>query len=742
MSVDSKIEPPAIQTGHAPRRCGERRVKPPGMAARVCFHAPLAALIACVLTNVMAHEQEAPQPLRAKLTAPKTILPFTLTVAKVTPQFLPDYLDPFTHPSPSGQWSDFPISTVMIDGELWIIYKNGYSGKVIRYKGTQIENAVRQPDGTLNPSHPTHGTVVHPYLLGGMWFDPAEKKLCAPMHCEYPAPTSGDGIVLRQTHLATSTDKGLTWKYEGPLLTGDTTIPPFANSGSHWDGGDGDFYLYVDEPGGYFYIFTTFYMWPKTGVNAPYFMRHRAARCKISDKMASGKWQRFYNGGWTEPGIKGKSSYVEAHRVIYSSYLKKYIGFNYGSGLTFCDDLARQDWSPCLKIPGSCWGTQKNLEITPWDPEAASPWVCGRTLFIYTYLQGWNAGPANKYRLEFGPGETTDAAGYLGWGTGANAKKFWDPDWEGAATTDPLRPYGEPACDLSDPIESRRVRKVGYASPEMRYSDAWTKQDAPVPSMCAGSAGDSLSFAFRGTGIYWRALQGPDCGMADVFLDGQFQKTVDCHGSLTPHKFWFVKTGLDAAVLHTLKIVVRGEKHENSDGTLIKHISFEHAAESSQADDAFSSVMGKNGWRYLAWDGDARCNLEFDAAKNVWQKTGGALIGPDYMTPGAVRQWTAPRDGFIRVEGCVAVKAREAAGFKDQMLNDLQASVLKGAATIWTARQSECSHDLTVEVRAGDTISFTAQKPGQAAEAGNPGLNEPFVFWNPMLTYVEKQKQD
>src|ERR1035437_3762660 len=80
-------------------------------------------------------------------------LPFTLTVTNVTPTTLRDYLDPHTHPSPSGQWSDFPVSSVMIDGELWIIYKNGYAGKVIRYKGSHIENAVRQPDGTMNPTH-------------------------------------------------------------------------------------------------------------------------------------------------------------------------------------------------------------------------------------------------------------------------------------------------------------------------------------------------------------------------------------------------------------------------------------------------------------------------------------------------------------------------------------------------------------------------------------------------------------
>lgn len=120
-------------------------------------------------------------------------LPFTIKVTRVTPPALPEYFDPHTHPSPSGQCTDFPVSSVVIDGETWIIYKNGYSPKVIRYKGSRIDNAVRQPDGTLNPTHRTHGTVVNPYLLGGMWCDRTGKKLYGPMHCEYKGYTSGAG---------------------------------------------------------------------------------------------------------------------------------------------------------------------------------------------------------------------------------------------------------------------------------------------------------------------------------------------------------------------------------------------------------------------------------------------------------------------------------------------------------------------------------------------------------------------
>ena len=252
-------------------------------------------------------------------TVPAGQLPFIIKITNVTPTTLPDYLDPYRHPAPNGQWSDFPISTVVIDGEIWIIYKSSLRQISNPLQGSHIEDAVRQADERLNPSNPAYGTVVHPYMLGGMWYDPVEKKLYAPMHCEYPPVSQGPGIVCRQIHLAISSDKGLTWNYQGPLLTNDTAVSPLDYSGLYWDGGDGDFYLFVNEQDGYFYIFTTYYLWPKPGVDAPYFMRHRVARCKIGDKMAPGKWRRFYNGGWTEPGIDGKSSYIDAHRVIYSN---------------------------------------------------------------------------------------------------------------------------------------------------------------------------------------------------------------------------------------------------------------------------------------------------------------------------------------------------------------------------------------------------------------------------------------
>ena len=217
----------------------------------------------------------------------------------------------------------------MIDGEYWIIYKNGYNGPVFRFKGTNIENAIRQPDGAANFPLRT------PYILGGVWYDAAEKRLYAPMHCEQEGYA---GMVLREIHLATSTDKGLTWKYEGPTVTRDDpasrpatgrTSPAYrgtaatAITSSTWT-----------SRGGYIYLFTNHYTWPKTRSPAAGFLRHHVARCAIADKMAPGKWRKFYNGQWSATG-RGRQGIVRQRLLRdYNTYLKKYLSFNYISGLS------------------------------------------------------------------------------------------------------------------------------------------------------------------------------------------------------------------------------------------------------------------------------------------------------------------------------------------------------------------------------------------------------------------------
>src|SRR5665213_175865 len=339
--------------------------------------------------------------LVSSASAQDSSLPFTISVTKMPLDNLPDYL---TWKSPD-EWMDFPVSTAMINGEFWVMFKNGEIRPVFRYKGTNFENAVRQANGTI------YTPVSRPYILGGMWYDSADHKLYAPMHCETRGYYT---TILRQIHLPSSTDMGKTWKYEGPIVTRDNPDLSLPNgretSGLYWDGGEGDFFIYVDDKEGYIYLYTNSYTWPKPGVRAPYFFRHHVARCKISDKMAPGKWQKFYNGTWTQPGLGGKASDVNAYYVMYNTYLKKYLSFNYDNSISTCTDLSKQDWTPCFKIKGDYLGGPESFAWLITNANKTNTYLGGKTLFLYSY---WQKKFSGLYKIEFGPGVTPDSQGYI-----------------------------------------------------------------------------------------------------------------------------------------------------------------------------------------------------------------------------------------------------------------------------------------------------------------------------------------
>ncbi|MBM4149563.1 MAG: hypothetical protein FJ224_11060 [Lentisphaerae bacterium] len=649
-------------------------------------------------------------------------MPFALKVTKVPCDGAPLYMG-------GVKGMDFPFCGVKIENEYWILLGNAGRGPS-RWMGTNFVSATQQPDGrNENRKH-----VDRPYMLGGMWYDTEGKKLYAPMHCETHLAITGVAGGDRQIHLSSSTDKGKSWKYEGPLLTRTGNDNPWrpvsAFSGAWWNGGDGDFYVFVDERGGYIYIYSNHYTWPKwftpkEKVRATPLLRHNVARCAIADKMAPGKWKRFYNGKWEEPGVGGKASFVNGYCVMYNTYLKKYISFNYGSGISLCTDMDKQDWTPSFEIqPKESWGTSWDLK-TQWigfgwgawhvmNADRTDIYTGGQTLYWYKY---WMDREVECYRLDLGAGETA-TTGYHAQGGYGYAPTVYSP---------PFMLYGDcPFYDSPDPIESRRTRKVEFSSPEVTASPGW-KQDG-----VSGVTNSSLELTFKGRDIYWRTARGPARGKADVFLDGVLQATVDTWASFdTKDLFAFVKTGLDPIKPHTIKVVVRGEKNARSTGTAIAHLCFEYSADSHSAFNGFSSVQGQNLWRYQERQGEKVADMTFQ--KGVWRGEGGAEVSFDSLSPGqgeaqAVRVWTAPHDGQVRVEG--RVTAREG----------LAATIAHNDRPIWpapsAAAEKPAPHDLTVAVKQGDTISFAAHRRGVPPVAVAPDTKESAVMWEPVITYV------
>ena len=651
------------------------------------------------------------------VSAEEPSLPFTVSVTKMKLQS-PEYIGP-TNPDLG---MDYPFCPVLMDGEFWVLFKNGYRDDVHRYQGTNIENAKRRPDSSA--SFP----VRAPYMLGGMWYDASEKKLYAPMHCETPGYARN---INRQIHLATSMDKGKTWHYEGAIVTRDDprklrTGPDF--SGVSWDGGDGDFYTYVDERGGYVYLYTNHYMWAKPDSQAPALVRHHVARCAIADKMAPGKWKKFYNGSWSEPGLGGKSTWVNGYCVMYNAYLKKYISFNYGNSLSFCSDLSLQDWTPNFRIPGRYWGCDGLWGWWVTDADKTNIYAGGQTLYLYTF---WMKAPGSLYKIDFGPGETPAGDGYYVGGYGCTLN-----------TMDPLTLYAyEPFFESGDAIESRHTRRVPCTSPEVSYTGRWTdeangqyyengaQQHQEKMAKVSETANSSVQFSFRGADVYWRALKAENCGKADVYVDNLLQKTVDCYAeSGTPYQFAFIKTGLDPKATHTIKVVVRGDKNSRSRGTAIKHIQFEYAAESYRASDGFSSVPGKNQWYNQQRNGSVDSDMRFQDPK--WVGAGRCEVGYYHMIPDAndaVRKWIAPHAGTVRIEGRVSLDGSGGDG--------VNVSILHNAAIVWPARLvtfgNPVCHDATVDVAPGDALYFIVNKNATA-------VNDR-TTWDPVITYLPER---
>ncbi len=514
---------------------------------------------------------------------------------------------------------------VRIDGELWE-FKTRFLdlpwGYPARYKGPDIDHLVRQEDAGLPAGY------LGAWFLGGMWYDESEHKLYAPMHIESEG-INRDGPVApwpsRKVILATSADKGRTWHDEGDIITPETYYyihDAYKFSGSELSNGLCDFGFYADVRGGYFYVYPMEGWLTKGTWTARW--STRVARCAIRDKMAPGKWKFFYDGGWDQPALGGKSSAVSPSALctIYSTYLRKYVAFTGSAGSNYigiCSDLSTQDWR---------WVQFPELEpgcINVLDQGGDDPGTCGQSFRIFSYSKG---NTFHELDVTLKEGQT--------------------------AGTEIQRQYSyEPHPESSDRILGRQTKFVGSDSGDLTYVGTWANRADPLSyeghmKECA-SAG-SVALTFEGSDVYWRGLCSPDSGLADVYVDDAKRKTVDCYSAKSTEyeQFAYLITGLAPNVSHTIKVVVRGEKNSSSKGTAVRHIGFEFAAESYKASAGFSSLMGKNNWRYEEWDDIDHHEMHFcertEAFTNYWfGKTN--QVGPNYQsirTGAAVREWVAP----------------------------------------------------------------------------------------------------
>ncbi|MFI0720687.1 RICIN domain-containing protein [Streptomyces sp. NPDC021224] len=197
------------------------------------------------------------------------------------------------------------------------------------YSGTDFDAATRDPvsDAGTNPdttvlcdNSPTGVEATDPPAgsgysqrnfcdLAGVWVDPDTGDWYGLVHNEFTPQPFGDGLHYDAVDWALSTDRGRNWTIEGHAITspystrrGDTAAFPQQT----YYYGDGDQRLYVDAASGYFYVYYGSRVVDKNGGWKAFY--EHVARAPIAGKMATGTWQKWYDGHWTEPGVGGRES--------------------------------------------------------------------------------------------------------------------------------------------------------------------------------------------------------------------------------------------------------------------------------------------------------------------------------------------------------------------------------------------------------------------------------------------------
>ena len=394
--------------------------------------------------------------------------------------------------------------------------------------------------------------------------------------------------------------------------------------------------------------------------------------------------------------------------MTYNKYLKQYISLGGElNDLATCSDLSKQDWSPKVIFQGAI---DTHLPVTLLvSADKRDMFNSDSSFFAYKF---WEARDGKRYRIDLRPGKTA-IVGYQ-----SNAR--------GGICLEPLiRPYAlVPLFESSDPIESRRTRRVPCTSSEVVYSGEWKKEtnDMYYEQTAMGSEmiSGSIQFSFKAKEIYWRPVMSEDCGIANVYIDNKFEKTVDCWASSNvPYNIAFIKTGLNPKTTHTIRIVVLGKKNAVSKGTKIRHMLFEYSAETYRASDCFSSIQEKNQWSQLTDRNGSISDLTF--RNPFWMGEDRCEIGYFHMIPGisseAVRQWKAPHDGMVLIEGSPSVSNTDS----------FVATVFRNSEKIWSEHLSppnKMSANLktTVRVNKDDAISFNIGKTKPDTKIIVPGL--------------------
>ena len=125
--------------------------------------------------------------------------------------------------------------------------------------------------------------------------------------------------------------------------------------------------------------------------------------------------------------------------------------------------------------------------------------------------------------------------------------------------------------DIITPVSCKRYQEN---SEGIVYTGTWTKSGTDAKNynrslVVSKNAGDTMEFSFNGAAVSVLGVLGPDCGLADIFIDGSLISSIDTYSNTQK---WRKSIFCGYKLLsgnHRLKLEVKGRKNSFSSNTCI-----------------------------------------------------------------------------------------------------------------------------------------------------------------------------
>ncbi len=172
--------------------------------------------------------------------------------------------------------------------------------------------------------------------------------------------TYGDHAFYSVVALASSTDQGVTWTRQGPVITG-TDPKPDKNPRPGANGADQSGAIVAN---GYVY---DFYPYFPSQPDQPDTIQ--VARASIADNAAPGKWTKYYNGAFdSQPGLGGLGSPVIQSTDACKRPAQPWLAFNTYLKTYVMVLVCEQGWFFSTSADLTTWSTPTQFFAAP-DPE-------------------------------------------------------------------------------------------------------------------------------------------------------------------------------------------------------------------------------------------------------------------------------------------------------------------------------------------------------------------------------------